>query len=52
MYICIYIYEYMYIYIGFRIQGSQFKNHCSAEMWSGSEQGLYLRLIEWCITQF
>ena len=30
---------------------SQFKNNCLAEMWSGSEEGSYLRLIDGCITQ-
>ena len=30
---------------------SQFKNTYSAEMCSGSEAGLYLRLIDFCITQ-
>ena len=30
---------------------SQCKNNCFAEMWSGSEAGSYLRLINWCITQ-
>ena len=29
----------------------QFKNNFSAEMWSGSEEGSYLRLIDGCITQ-
>ena len=28
-----------------------FKNNCSAEMWSGSEEGSYLKLIDCCITQ-
>ena len=31
---------------------SQCKNNCLTEMWSGSEEGSYLRLIDWCITQF
>ena len=30
---------------------SQTKNNCSAEMWSGSEEGSYLRLIDCGITQ-
>ena len=30
---------------------SQFKNKYSAEMWSGSEEGSHLRLIEFCITE-
>ena len=30
---------------------SQFKGNCSAEMWSGSEEGSYVRLIDCCITQ-
>ena len=30
---------------------SKFKNNCSAEIWSSSEEGLYLRLMDWCITQ-
>jgi len=30
---------------------SQFKNNYFAEMWSGSEEGSYLRLIDFCITQ-
>ena len=30
---------------------SQFKNNCFAEMWSSSEQGSYLRLIDCFITQ-
>jgi hypothetical protein len=29
---------------------SQFRNNCSAEMWSGSEEGSYLRPIDCCIT--
>jgi len=30
---------------------SQFKNNYFAEMWSGSEEGSYLRLTDLCITQ-
>ena len=30
---------------------SQFKNNFFAEMWSGSEEGPYSRLIDCCITQ-
>ena len=30
---------------------SQFKKNCLAEMWSGSEEGSYVRLIDSCITQ-
>ena len=30
---------------------SQFKNSCWAEMWSGSEEGSFLRLVDRCITQ-
>ena len=30
---------------------SQFKGNCSAEMWSGSEEGSYVRLIDYCVTQ-
>jgi len=30
---------------------SQFKNNYFAEMCSGSEEGSYLRLIDFCITQ-
>ena len=30
---------------------AQFKNNYSAEMWSGSDEGSYLRLIDCCITQ-
>ena len=30
---------------------SQFKNDCLAEMWSSSEKGSCLRLIDCCITQ-
>ena len=30
---------------------SQFKNNCMAEMWSGSEEGSCLRLLDCCITQ-
>jgi hypothetical protein len=26
-------------------------NNCLAEIWSGFEEGSYLRLIDWCITQ-
>ena len=29
----------------------QFKNNCLAEMWSGSEEGSYLRLTDCYITQ-
>ena len=32
-------------------QGSQFKNNYYTEMCSGSEEGSYLRLIDFCITQ-
>jgi len=28
-----------------------FQNNCLAEMWSSSEEGSYLRLIDCCITQ-
>jgi len=28
-----------------------FKNNCLAQIWSGSEEGSYLRLIDCCITQ-
>ena len=30
---------------------SQFKNSCLAEMWSGSDEGSFLRLVDRCITQ-
>ena len=30
---------------------SRFKNNCLAEMWSGSEEGSCLRLIDSCTTQ-
>jgi len=30
---------------------SQFENNCSAEMWSDSQEGSYLRFIDCCITQ-
>ena len=30
---------------------SQYKDNCLAEMRSGFEEGSYLRLIDWCITQ-
>ena len=30
---------------------SQFQNKCLAAMWSGSEEGYHLRLIDSCITQ-
>jgi len=30
---------------------SQFENNYFTEMCSGSEEGSYLRLIDWCITQ-
>ena len=30
---------------------SRFKNNCLVEMWSGSEEGSYARLIDCCITQ-
>ena len=30
---------------------SQFKNNCFAKIWSGSEEGSYLRLIDFWITQ-
>ena len=30
---------------------SQFKNNCLAEMWSGSLEGSFLRLLDCCITQ-
>ena len=30
---------------------SQFKNNYFAEMWNGSQEGSYLWLIDWCITQ-
>ena len=40
---------------GIKVHGSgyssQFKNKYSAEMWSGSAKGAYLRLIDCCITQ-
>jgi hypothetical protein len=26
-------------------------NNCSAEMWSGSEEGSYLRIIDCCLSQ-
>jgi len=29
----------------------QVKNNCVAQIWSGSEEGSYLRLIDCCITQ-
>jgi hypothetical protein len=28
---------------------AQFKNNCLAQMWSGSEDGSYLRLIDWFV---
>ena len=30
---------------------SQFKNNCIAETWSASEEGSYLRPVDWCITE-
>ena len=32
-------------------ESSRFKNTCFAVMRSGSEEGSYLRLADWCITQ-
>ena len=32
-------------------QATQYKNNCLAEIWSGSEEGSYSRLIDCCITQ-
>ena len=34
-----------------RQPSSQFKNNLLAEMWSGSQEGSYFRLINCCITQ-
>ena len=51
-----YIYIYIYIYICLEEAGvaerysSQIKNYCLAEIWSGSKEGSFLRLIDWCIT--
>ena len=33
------------------LYSSQFMNNCLAEMWSGSEEGSYLELIDCCIAQ-
>ena len=35
----------------FPVHSSQFKNNCFTEMCSGSEEGSYLRLIDFCVTQ-
>ena len=32
--------------------GALFKNNCLAEMWSGFEEGSYLRLTDCYVTQF
>jgi hypothetical protein len=32
-------------------EGRQFKNNYFAEMCSGSEEGSYLRLVDFCITE-
>ena len=37
--------------LGLRTERKQIRNNCSAEMWSGSDEGSYLRFIDFCITQ-
>ena len=40
-----------YVSLGTDRYSSQFKDNCFTEMWSGSEVGSYVRLIDFCITQ-